>query len=240
VGIPGSTYAQKTKKSDLGIDVRIDRGLVFANHPLSHLISLQSWEVEGLPDQRRITEIEKLKVAERELMSVLPAWSKQKSSYSLGQVFSFLGFVRCKLASKYLRDSEIKKSAGLTKLADLYFAKAEDSYRKAVDTATSDLKYTFASTLVECAVSSGNLRKALLIIRELEDANVSPPQGEDFRIIRLKADIFWTMGRILDSALAYEKWIAKGGDDAFSPTSLIYQRLIYLKRNTGHPENFSY
>ena len=231
--------AQESASDVLGVNNWIERGIEYSGNPLSHLVNLQSWEVKGLPPLDEIGPIERQHVAQKEFLRALRHWNANEANFSLDQVYAFLAFSHCRLAVAYQIQHENFANAKIRTLAVSNFEKAASAYRKAISNADENTKYQYAIELVECEVSSGDLNKSLETIKKLERLNLKPDRGEDYGLLRIKADLLWTLSRIEESAVVYEEWIGKGGTDlVFSPTSIIHQRLLYLKSKTGRPKNF--
>jgi len=235
----GSGIVNQAPIGTLSPDLRVDRGLVLSGHNLSHLISLQTWELAGLPKLDRLSNEAKLKLAIQEFRAAINQRNKLEG-YTLGQVYAFMGRTFMLLGSTLQTQSEqsSRRSETLRKQARTYFEQSFRHYRLALSYLPEDITYSIAEDLVQATITSGDLNRALTVIDELERKKLKPNPTGDYGLLRFKADIYWIMGRYADAGLAYEEWIRRGNaEPTLSPPSLIYERLAYLKKEIGHPNN---
>lgn len=230
----------QSKIGQLAPDLRVARGLELSEHPLAHSISLQQWEMVDLPRLESLSKIEKLELAVREFKIALQN-TKDFDGYGTAQVQGFLGRTLKLLGAEFLARSEQhpRHKRRFKSKATTYFESSVWYYQQAIKT-PGYLRYYWAKDLIRSILASGDLNRALTTINDLEQKNVAPKSGVDHGLFMLKGEILWIMGREKEAGLAYEEWIRRGHTDANSSGgSLIYERLVYLKENTGHPNNLS-
>lgn len=235
-----SQIFHQPSKKHLNPDLRTARGLVLSNHPQSHLISLQKWELTGLPNLDSLSLREKLQLAITEFKAArrnskkLQGYSKTQIEGFLGRAFMLLGTEMLSLAERHTPRSRTFKSN-----ARSYFESSIWYYRKAAEGDPTSLRYYWAQDSIQAILASGDLNRALQTIRDLEQKKITPNFGVDHGLLRMKGEILWIMGRYLEAGMTYEEWIKRGNTETkLSPESLIYERLLYLKETTGHPNNF--
>lgn len=239
LGVDHRGIAQSRKAESLEVAVRVERGIEYSGHPLSHLVNLQSWEISGLPSLESLSPFQRQEVAQKELRAAIKAWKPNSTRYSLGQIYSFLGFSECKLANLFRTQVEPSDRTKYDRLSKIYFAGAANSYRKAIKHSSYDLRYQFAVQLVRCETSSGDAKRAFDSLLELDRLNLKPSLNRDFELLRIRGDLFWEAGKLEEAARAYEEWISKGSTEAvIRPGGEIYHRLLNLKSRTGRPRNF--
>lgn len=235
----GSHIVKQEMIGKLSADSHVERGLVLSRHGLSHLISLQSWELEGLPSIETLSEEKRQALAVKELNHALLR-QKELVDYSLYQVQNFLGRAYMLLGTELLRQNERleKKKTSLDKASRYYFSKSVFHYRLALQNAPETFKYSFVEDLVRTAIASGDLNKALAFIEEFERGQIKPNPNSDHALLRMKAEIYLIMGRHEEAGLVYEEWIRRGNIQSFlSVNSAVYCRLYDLLHKTGHPQN---
>jgi hypothetical protein len=235
----GVIWGQKAHPSNFTRDDYVQRALVLMDHPLSHLINFRGWAESGLPDMSNASREDKVRIAEKDLSYALQVRADGNPEYSAGEIYSFLAIARSQLAALYQVGYETSKTPSLRIRSKRYYGAAFQTFENAIGVASGELKYVIAIDYVETVIQSGDLNRALALIEEYDSKQLNPRFGGDYVLSRIKAEIYWIMKRNREAALTYERWIDKGGADyVFAPTSLIYQRLTFLKKETGHPKNF--
>ena len=219
---------------------KIDRALIISQHPLSHLIFNKDNVISDISALDKIPKEQRLRRAIEELSSALENSSKIKG-YSVGQVYSFLGYSYTQLGIELYRHEEKSTPSKKKELkieSDQSFQKGIESYRLAISNSSNDLKYKTAVDLIQAIIASGDLNRALDEIESLSQQRISPPPKNDHALIRMKADIYWIRGMELESALTYEEWINQANTESqIRRGSTLYERLIYLKMKTKHLQN---
>lgn len=238
-GQEGSQIVKQEPVGKLSADAQVDRGLVLSQPGSSHSISLQSWELTGLPPLGNLSNQAKLTLAVREFRSALLRQDELKG-YTPAQVRNFLGRANLLLGIELTRQSEKsqRKKPELDKKARHYFAESKMHYRLAIRDAPEALRYIFAADLVRAVMASGDLNQALTLIDDFEGKQIKPHPMSEHSLLRIKAEIYWIMSRPGDAGLVYEEWIRRGNTESFlSANNAVFSRLHDLKRETGHPNN---
>jgi len=235
----GGVIVNRDASGGISGQLRVQRGLVLSGHPASHQISLQKWEIVDLPPLDTLSEETKLRLAIREFYKALD-FRGNLEGYVSGQVHSYLGWAFMLLGIEMHRQADkLRHKARHFKQASYRsFQSSINHYWLALKQQPESLRYYTAQDLVQAVIASGNLYRALTTIDQIEQIKLKPNPIIDHRLIRMKADIYWIMGRYREAGLVYEEWIKRGKTEPnLSPPSLIYERLAYLKETTGHPNN---
>ena len=229
----------KGQKQDMSAGAHVERGLRLLNPGGHHPISLQEWEMEGLPSLYDLPNEKRIRYAIREFAMALRK-QKQDPSYTLAQIYSYLGLSYRMLAVDFQKQAERQEDGGRTAdtLSRRYFERSIAYYTRAMRSDPGSLEDVLAEEIVRTIAASGDLLRALRTINSFEKHGIRPPANSDHGLIKLKADIYFFLGRRQDAGLAYEEWIGKGGTDIkLAPGDQLYQKLQVLRSRTGHPNN---
>lgn len=232
-------YSIQKVNNDICADSKVTISLFLCKHPATHLISLQANELSILAQLENESEEHKL----LEALKYLHCAITEKSNlhiYEISQVYSYAGNTYVLLGEelKRLYKQSNYKQEDLNIKAKQYFENSIETYAQAIDSADQESKYYIARDLVQGIIVSGDLYKALEFIDKFENKQIKPNAPGSYLLLKLKADIYYLMGKATDSGLAYEEWISKGSVDPYiSPSGPLLKQLILLKRATGHPNN---
>ena len=219
-------------------DVHIKRGLLSLN-PRNPSISPTEADLAFL------TTLQEFPIQKRLLLAVCEfrlgiLYRTRESTYSLPQMYSYLAYAYRLLGVETQKQNLLssKDQEARKPLHVNYFRKSLSFYRLALKMERGEFKYTIAVNLVDTLIESGNLTMALNVIRKFERRRLEPSAPSGHGLIKLKADIYFELGKYGESGLSYEEWIRKGNVDFYlKPHDILYERLRKLRDQTGHPNN---
>lgn len=233
-----ATFVSNWQNQNLTASTHVLRGLYLlgASH---HAMSLQPWEMVGITSLSDLSEEKRIRFAIREFTIALSKL-RQDPSYTKAQIYSYLGLSYRMLAVAFQKQAE--RQAGGSQMADTlsgrYFERSIAYYAKSMRSNPGSLEYGLAEDIVRTIVASGGLLRALRAINSFEKQEIKPPANGDHGLLKLKADIYFFLGRHQDAGLAYQEWIRKGGTDIkLAVGDQLYQKLQVLMSRTGHPNN---
>jgi len=233
-----TTFVSNWQNQNLTASTHVLRGLYLlgASH---HAMSLQPWEKVGIQSLSDLSDEKRIRFAIREFTIALSKL-EQDPSYTKAQIYSYLGLSYRMLAVEFQKQAERQADGSQTAktLSGRYFERSIAYYIKSMYSNSGSLKYGLAEDIVITIVTSGNLLRALRAISSFEKQGIRPPDNSDHGLLKLKADIYFVLGRHQDAGLAYEEWIENGGTDIkLAPGDQLYQKLQVLMSRTGHPNN---
>jgi len=233
-----TTLVSNCQNQNLTASTHVLRGLYLlgASH---HAMSLQAWEMVGIPSLSDLSDEKRVRFAIREFTIALSKL-EQDPSYTKAQIYSYLGLSYRMLAVEFQKQAERQAGGSQTAktLSGKYFERSIAYYTKSMYSNPGSLKYGLAEDIVITIVASGDLLRALRAISSFEKQGIRPPDNSDHGLLKLKADIYFVLGRAQDAGLAYEEWIEKGGTDIkLAPGDQLYQKLQVMRLRTGHPNN---
>lgn len=233
------SLSQEETVNNLDANTRVERGRLLLGHHLPQISWLDEGHKIGMPPLNTLSNEKRLRLATREFRAALEK-RDELDGYTISQVYAYLGQAYRDLGTEMLRQAEKspEKSHALRLQAQQYFKRSIAQYRAALKNNPGDLRYSFAQSLVEAVIRSGDLNQALMVISEFEREQLQPNSYGDHGLIKTKADIYSILGRYEEAGLAYEEWIKRGNVDTYlMPGDAFYEKLLNLQRKTGHPNN---